>query len=188
MEIVLIIIGIIVLIIVFPFVADHFAKKYGIEEYTSMDQVLSNQAWEKELSHNPNLKIIINSFLIPDNISYVKYMNNYKAFNIIDKFEDLDFWERSQSLAINKSDPINPTYSFKKYFSQKIDIPMIGREENWFLIGYPDICAYLNSNDIHQELKELIGKYESIIMKPDLEFLRLLIDEYKRKYHLELKN
>jgi len=150
----------------------------------------NKRAWLYQLDENQvdtEMKYIIVHFFIEYNVSIEMYFENQKAYNIISQFGDFDFYETLNKVsAESQKTKINPTYSFKKYFFQKINYPLA--IDSWFIIAFPDVVAYFMNN---AELFDDIQNENDFITSnghPNLKFYKFLIKVFKAKHStFELK-
>ena len=146
-----------------------------------------NQLADDELTQE--VKFVIVNFLIKDNISFEQYIDNQKANNVILNLGSLEFYDMANSLSVekNQSNNLNPSPSFKKYFSDNFDRPL--GLSDWFIIGYPDVAGYFtdNLNNMEAELNARQHEFSDADGRPNFKCYRYLIDRYKARHSLELK-
>lgn len=152
----------------------------------------NKRKWLSQLSENKSktdMDFVIVNFLMKDNISIDQFIENQFANEIIENGNSLYVYEMASSLSVDptKKKKLNPSPSFKKYFSNDYDRPM--GLSDWFIIGYPDVAGYVihNPHIFEEELKSREYEFLNADGKPNFKCYRYLIDKYKRNHTLELK-
>ncbi len=141
--------------------------------------------WRKifnDLSIDDDLIFLIQDFLIYDNISENKFIENYRANNKIEIGSGLEYWEKASAMSISGPKKINCTETFRKHFSN--DTMNRGSEiPDWFYFIYPDVAFWFHQNE--KIFEKYFEENENIYFTESggLEriFFRELINRYKNE-------
>ena len=130
-----------------------------------------------------NFIVIIDQFLLKDNIDFKIYTENSRMNRILNEDYTLEIWHLMNKLKeFPELEPVC-SYSFQKYFSKDLMERAPGFPD-WFYSAYPDVAIWFQNN--LEELILAIGikseeDFEKYVINKQikLELLRLIINHYK---------
>lgn len=129
---------------------------------------------------DPEFKMIIKEFLIPDDILIELFFENQRANETTKGWQGgLEMWESSNSISINPEPPIKCTKTFREHFSNDT-LNRGGQMPDWFYIAYPDVAHWFHKNITKFET-EMESREDELFGEDGIRpiFFRELIDRFK---------